>query len=77
MEYLAELDSTCLLYWIKLSSSSSELKEYSDSELVSPPNLEYIYALGEREAGCPSQNGGRSRSSSVAMIEWESALQAP
>ena len=76
LEYLVELDSTSLLYWIKSSSSSSKLEEYSDSESVSPPILEYV-CFGEQEAGCPSLHGGRSRSSTVAMIEWESALQAP
>ena len=74
-EFLVELDSTCLLYWIRSSSSSSELEEYSESESVSPPILESMCALGEREAECPSLRGGRSRSSNVAMIAWESIPQ--
>ena len=42
LEFLAELDSTCLLYWIRSFSSSSELEEYSESESVRPPILEYV-----------------------------------
>ena len=41
LEFLVRLDSTYLLYWIRLSSSCSELEEYSELESVRPPILEY------------------------------------
>ena len=40
-------------------------------------NFLVLFALGEREVVCPSLHGGRSRSSSVAMIEQELAPQIP
>ena len=52
LEFLVELYSTSFLYWIKPSSSSSKSEEYSESESVEPPILEYV-CFGWVRSGMP------------------------